>query len=99
MTTAGAQRAILSSAGVTFFSVTFSEMAPSELGGKGNLPSPRILIGLGFTCTALSLLSGPAPEVAGGLAIAMAFTAATAYGIPLAEKYFTQPPPKSKEVK
>ncbi len=97
MNTPSAQRAILASATVTFFSVTMTEMAPSELGGKGQLPSPRILIGIGFTSTLLSLLSEPAPEVAGGLALAMMLTAMTTYAIPLAEKYFTDTPQDKKE--
>lgn len=73
---------------VTFGSTVAFTAAPESLGGKGELPAPRLLIGTGLSYFGLSILGDIAPRVATGLAIAMAMTALTYYGVPIANNYF-----------
>lgn len=65
MTKTGAQRLIVASSVVTFGSVAMRSMLPEDKGGKGELPSPRILIGTGILYTVLSFSADPAPGLAG----------------------------------
>lgn len=80
---------ILSSMMVTLSSTMAANVLPDKYGGKGQLPSPRLLIGTGLTYFGLSILGDVAPEVAGPLAAAIAVTALTYYGIPLMDNWFT----------
>lgn len=81
-------RVILTSMLVTVGSTVAFSAAPSKLGGKGELPAPRLLIGTGLTFFGLSILGDVAPGIAGPLAMAVALTAVTYYGIPVMDKYF-----------
>ena len=85
-------RVVLSSAIVTIGSTTAASVLPESMGGRGELPKPRMLIGGVIAFAGLSMLSDAAPGVAGPLAIAMAFTAMTYYGVPMLEAWFTENP-------
>lgn len=65
MTKSGADQLILTSAIVTAGSTVAGQVLPSDLGGKGHLPSPRILIGTAVAFTALAMLAAWAPTLAG----------------------------------
>lgn len=80
---------ILSSMMITLSSTMAANVLPTKYGGKGQLPSPRLLIGTGLTYFGLSILGDLAPSVAGPLAAAVAVTALTYYGIPLMDNWFT----------
>lgn len=79
---------ILMSSTVTLASTLAHSMLPDEYGGKGELPSARLLIGSSMAFIGLSILGAGAPRLATGLSITMAVTAATYYGIPLANGFF-----------
>jgi hypothetical protein len=81
---------IMSSAIVTLGSTTAASMLPKEYGGKGEIPSPKLLIGTSLSFLGLSILGGFAPQLANPLSIAMAFTALTYYGFPVLNKVFTE---------
>jgi hypothetical protein len=83
-------KAILSSALVTLGSTVSASVLPTKYGGKGDLPAPRLLIGTGLTFFGLSLLGDAAPSIAGPLALAIAMTAFTYYGLPVLDNYFVQ---------
>lgn len=80
---------ILSSMMVTLSSTMAANVLPEQYGGKAQLPAPRLLIGTGITYFGLSILGDVAPEMAGPLALAIAVTALTYYGIPLMDNWFT----------
>ncbi len=63
MTTAEAKRVILLSVVAMVALATVRELR------KGDLPRPRVVIGGFATGIMLNLLAGPAPKVAGGLAL------------------------------
>jgi hypothetical protein len=84
-------KAILTSAIVTLTSTTAGTMLPARLGGKGELPKPKMLIGAAFTFMGLSIIGDIAPKVGVGLAASVAVTALTFYGVPIADTYFTGP--------
>jgi hypothetical protein len=90
---------ILNSALVTVGSTVAAEMLPPDLGGKGELPAPRLLFGTLLTFTGLSLLADMAPGVANPLAVCIAVTALTYYGLPLLENYTTRDQPNYKAKK
>lgn len=56
--------------------------------GKTCIPSARLIFGTAITFTGLSFLGSVAPQVAAPLAFAIAMTAVTYYGIPLADNVF-----------
>lgn len=80
-------RVVLTSMMVTVGSTVAASAAPAKFGGKGELPSPRLLIGTGLTYFGLSILADVAPGIASPLAAAIAITALTYYGIPVLNSY------------
>lgn len=89
-----ANKVVLTSMIVTVGSTVVFSAAPSSLGGKGELPHPRLLIGTGLTYFGLSILADVSPRVATPLAAAIAMTALTYYGIPVLNNYFGSPKKK-----
>lgn len=83
-------KAILSSALVTLTSTTAASFMPTKYGGKGSIPEPRLLVATGLTFFGLSMLNDAAPAIAGPLALGIAFTAFTYYGLPMLDNYFVQ---------
>jgi hypothetical protein len=83
-------KAILSSALVTLTSTTAASFMPTKYGGKGSIPEPRLLVATGLTFFGLSMLNDAVPAVAGPLALGIAFTAFTYYGLPMLDNYFVQ---------
>lgn len=83
-----ADKVILSSMMVTLASTMGASVLPTKYGGKGALPSPRLLIGTGLTYFGLSIMGDLAPAVAGPLAAAIGVTAVTYYGFPLLDNWF-----------
>jgi len=79
---------ILTSAIVTTGSTFGASVLPESVGGQGGLPHPRLIFGTAFTFIGLSILGQFAPEVAGPLALAIAVTAMTYYGMPLLDNAF-----------
>src|SRR4051812_23664258 len=80
---------IMNSTIVTIGSTVAASALPTQYGGKGELPSPRLLAGGGLTFLGLSILGDIVPGLAGPIAAALALTALTYYTIPLADLYFT----------
>lgn len=76
-------RAILTSGIITIASTTAASLMPANLGGKGELPSPKLYIGTGIAFFGISTLSQSAPKVAQYLSVGIALTAFTVYGSPL----------------
>lgn len=87
---------VLNSALVTIGSTMGAEMLPTKLGGKGEMPSPRLLFGTAITFTGVSMLADIAPGIANPLAICIALTALTYYGLPLLINYTNQDTPGFK---
>lgn len=83
-----ADKVVLTSAIVTLASTTAASAMPKHMGGHGQFPAPRLLIGTGITYLGLSILADLAPAIASPLATAIALTALTYYGIPILEKTF-----------
>lgn len=81
-------KAILSAALITITSTVSASVLPSKYGGKGELPHPRLLVGTGLTFFGLSILGDLAPGVAAPVALAIAVTAMTYYGLPVLDNYF-----------
>lgn len=98
-------KAVFNSALITLSSTVAASALPTKYGGKGELPRPRLLVGTGLTFLGLSILGDIAPGFAGPLSAAIALTALTYYGIPIADNYFKgtdtnpvgRPPTKIKE--
>lgn len=82
-----ADRVVLTSAMLTLGSTVAASVAPKEVGGNGSLPSPKLLIGTSLAFIGLSMLADFAPHFAGPLSGAIAVTALTYYGIPLADNW------------
>lgn len=82
MNTAEANKLILISGTTSLACVFFGKIIPPD-GSEASFPSPRIFAGAGITYFGLSLIAEAAPEVAGGLAMAIMLTAILEYGIPL----------------
>jgi hypothetical protein len=85
-----ADKIVLNCAIVTLTSTTAANVLPEKYGGKGTLPSARLLIGTSLTFIGMSMLADFAPGLAGPLSIIVATTALTFYGIPVADKYFNE---------
>lgn len=85
-----ADRVVFTSAVVTVGSTVAASMLPTDVGGKGQLPAARLLIGTSLTFMGLSVLSDFAPRLAGPLSASIAITALTYYGIPVADNYFNK---------
>lgn len=81
-------KVILSSMMVTLSSTVGASMLPEKYGGKGELPGARLLIGTGLTYFGLSIMGDFAPAIASPIAAAIAVTALTYYGFPLADNWF-----------
>ena len=84
-----ADKIVLTSALITVGSTVAFSATPKKLGGKGELPSPRLLIGSGLTFFGLSIAADFVPKIAGPLSAAIAMTALTYYGLPILENYVT----------
>lgn len=87
------EKAVLTSAMVTLGSTVAASMLPETLGGKGEIPKPRLLFGTAIAFTGLSIFAEIQPSIAVPLSAAIAITALTYYGIPLLDNYFN---PNSK---
>jgi len=83
-----ADKVVAFSAIVTLASTSAAAILPTEMGGRGELPTPRLLIGTALTFTGLSILADVAPAIAKPLSAIIAISALTFYGIPIADKYF-----------
>jgi len=83
------EKAVLTAGLVTIGSTVIFNVTPEKLGGKGSLPTPRLLIGTGVTFFGLSILADIAPGIASPLAAAIAVTAVTYYGFPILSNYMT----------
>lgn len=88
--------AILTAATVTLGSTVAASAMPEKYGGKGKLPSARLLFGTAIAFVGLSMLGDSEPKIAIPLAASIAVTAATYYGIPIMEAYFTNNTVKGK---
>jgi hypothetical protein len=88
--TVPADKIVLNCAIVTLASTTAANVLPAKYGGKGSLPSARLLIGTSLTFIGMSMLADFAPGLAGPLSIIIATTALTFYGIPVADNYFNE---------
>lgn len=73
---------------VTIASTVAASTAPEKYGGKGEFPSPRLLIGTAITFAGLGIAMDAAPGIAGPLSWCIAFTAITYYGMPVLNKSF-----------
>lgn len=93
-----ADRNILSAGVITVVSTTAAFVLPDSYGGKGGLPSIRVLIGTGITFAGLSMLADHAPAVAVPLAIGVAGTAFVFYGSPLLANWLMEPGGKKQKV-
>lgn len=90
---------ILSSMMVTVSSTMAASFLPDKYGGKGELPTPKLLVGTGLAFFGLSILGDIAPAVAGPLATAVAVTALTYYGVPVLDNWLndkTDPKTRNK---
>jgi hypothetical protein len=85
---ADTDKVVLMSSTVTLASTLAATMLPKGLGGKGQFPSARLLVGSSMAFMGLSILGMGAPRLATGLSITMATTAMMYYGIPLADNFF-----------
>ena len=81
-------KTVLMCSTLTLGSTLANSMLPKVMGGKGELPSARLLIGSSLAFMGLSILGSGAPKIATGLSITMATTAMMYYGIPLADAWF-----------
>jgi hypothetical protein len=81
-----AQNTITNMMLVTGACVTAGSALPTIVGGKGELPTVRTLIGLGVTFFVLSTADDYIPQVARPLAVAVGGTAFSMYGIPVLVK-------------
>lgn len=88
-----ASKLIMVSGGVTMASVFMYKAGPKSIGGQGFLKSgslpPKYWAGTAVVYFGLSAMAGVAPDVAGGLAAAIMWTAFSQYGIPVLLKTFT----------
>jgi hypothetical protein len=73
---------------LTVGSTFAASILPADIGGQGGLPAPRIFFGSVLTFAGLSFLGAFAPAIAKGLAVGIALTAVTWYGVPLADNLF-----------
>jgi hypothetical protein len=80
---------ILNSMLVTVASTVSASLAPTSIGGMGEFPSPRLLIGTGITYIGLGILGDIAPGIARPLSVALAITALGYYGVPILDKVFS----------
>lgn len=85
---ADTDKIILMSSTVTFGSTLAYSLMPESKGGKGELPSARLLFGTGLAFVGLSMLGTAAPKLAAGFAVTMATTALMYYGVPIADAWF-----------
>ncbi|HVI79881.1 MAG TPA: hypothetical protein VM715_17295 [Candidatus Acidoferrum sp.] len=70
------------------------EFAPKSVGGQGEFPPAKLLLGLGVTTMGLAMMGQFAPGVAKMLAVTVAVSAVMYRGVPIAEKYFASPTPE-----
>lgn len=84
-----ADRIVMTSAIVTLLSTTAESVLPESMGGQGELPHARLLLGTALAFTGLSFASDFAPGIAAPISIAIALTALTYYGFPLVENWLT----------
>jgi hypothetical protein len=101
---ADTDKVVLTSSVITLTSTLAWSMLPESKGGKGELPSARLLIGSSMAFMGLSILGQFAPRITTGLSITMAITALTFYGVPIADGFFNpdpsgKPPVTGKQVR
>lgn len=89
MTGASAEGWVALSAGVTFGSVSVAQLK------AGAIPSGRQIASTCLAFATLGIVAGSAPDIGGGLAIAVGATAFVTYGLPTILEYF----PNAKEAK
>lgn len=82
MSVARAETWVTMSAAVTFGSVSVGKLT------KGEIPSGRQVASTCLAFAALGAMSIAAPDVAGGLAIAVGGTAFVTYGLPVILSFF-----------
>lgn len=92
------EKLVLTSAFITLGSTVAFSATPTKLGGKGELPSPRMLIGTGVTYFALSIMADTVPGIAGPLAVTIAVTALTLYGLPILDNYMNPKNPTEAKI-
>lgn len=83
-----ADNTVLTCAMLTLGSTTAAHVLPTDVGGQGELPPARLLIGTSLTFIGLSMLAPLAPKLAVPLSALIAVTALTYYGIPIADNAF-----------
>lgn len=72
---------------ITLGSTTAASMLPDKYGGRGELPSPRLLFGTAITFTGLAMLADVKPAIGNPLSAAIAITALIYYTFPLIDNY------------
>lgn len=82
-------KAVFYSAVITLSSTTAVAVLPGKYGGRGELPTARMLIGTSISFMALGIIADIAPGVGVPLAMSVAVTAFMYYGVPVMENYFT----------
>jgi hypothetical protein len=93
------EKTVLYSAMLTLTSTTAASMLPDKYGGKGEIPSPRLLFGTAITFTGLSILADFQPKLGNSIAAAVAVTALVYYGFPLIDNYIKISNNPSQKVK
>lgn len=83
-------RVVMNAALITLTSTTAASVLPESYGGKGEVPSFRLLFGTALTFAGLSMMAEPLPGLVVPLAITIATTAFIYYGIPILDKFATK---------
>jgi hypothetical protein len=92
-----ADKVVMTSALVTLTSTVAASVMPEDMGGQGELPGFRLLVGTSISFMGLGILADFAPALAGPLATAIAVTAAIYYGFPILNKYTNATPDEPKD--
>lgn len=83
-------KAVLYSTMITLGSTVGASVLPKDYGGRGELPAFRLLFGSALTFAGLGIMADIAPGVAVPLAVVIAVTAFTYYGIPILDNFATK---------
>jgi hypothetical protein len=94
-----ADKTVLTAGLVTVASTVAMSATPAALGGRGELPPPRLLIGTGVTFFGLAILADYQPSIAAPLAMAIAFTALSYYGFPILSNYIDPKNPTENKIR
>jgi hypothetical protein len=87
-----ADKVVMTSALVTLTSTVAASIMPKDLGGQGELPGFRLLVGSSLTFMGLGIMADFAPALAGPIATSIAVTAAIYYGFPILNNYTNATP-------